>query len=149
VQYRKVLGGHADYPWATLQLGGALTDLEKYEEAIGVLERGVDISENNFIMLGYLGAAYAGAGRTSEARGIVGRLRRLSSERYVTPMAIAYACLGLGDWDCYFQCLEEGFRQHTNYMAYLSLVPSPSRYGALREDPRFQDIIRRLGYDTE
>ena len=148
-RYRKVLAGHPDYPWATWQLGGTLTDLGKYEEAIGVLERGVEVSKNNYAMLGYLGAAYAAAGRTSEARRILDRLRQMSLERYVTPGAIGDVCLELGDWDCYFECLEEEYRQRTNAMAYSSLLPSPARHAALREDPRFKDLLRRLGYDRE
>jgi tetratricopeptide (TPR) repeat protein len=148
-QYRKVLAGHPDYPWATWQLGGTLTDLEKFEEAIGVLERGVEVSKNNFAMLGYLGAAYAAAGRTLEARRILDRLRQMSLERYVTPGAIGDVCLELGDWDCYFECLEKEYRQRTNAMAYSSLLPSPARHAAVREDPRFKDLLRRLGYDRE
>jgi len=130
-RYRKVLAGHPDYPWAMWQLGGTLTELGKYEEAIGVLERGVEVSKNNFAMLGYLGAAYAAAGRTSEARGILDRLRQMSLERYVTPGAIGDVCLELGDWDCYFECLEEEYRQRANSVAYSSLLPSPERYAAL------------------
>ncbi|MCL5743119.1 MAG: tetratricopeptide repeat protein, partial [Acidobacteria bacterium] len=148
-QFRKVLASDPDYPWAMWQLGGALCDTGRSREATAVLERAVRLSKDNFAMLGELGTAYAEAGRSAEARGIVDRLRRLSKERYVTPHAIGSICLGLGDLDCYFQCLEEGYRQRTNHVAYLSVIPLPRKYGAVREDPRFQDLLRRLGYDRE
>jgi hypothetical protein len=99
--------------------------------------------------VGVLGAAYAEAGRIAEAHGVLDRLRRLSKERYVTPHAPASVCLALGDLNCYFHSLEEGFSQRINHMAYLSVIPLPRRHAAVRADPRFQDLLRRLGYARE
>ena len=73
----------------------------------------------------------------------------MSKERYVTPHAPAHICLGLGDLDCYFEALEEGYRQKINYMAYLSVDPLPARYGAVRADQRFQDLLGCIGFDRE
>ena len=147
--FRKVLASHPDYLWAMWQLGGALTDAARAQEAIDILEKAVVVSRNNPAMLGELGRAYAQAGRRTEAQRILVRLRGMSKERYVTPHAIDSICLELGDWNCYFESLEEGYRQRINHMAYLSLKPLPARYSAVRADPRFQDLLRRLGYDRE
>jgi serine/threonine protein kinase/Flp pilus assembly protein TadD len=149
VQFRKVLASHPDYLWAMWQLGRTLIDASRAEEAIGVLEKGAAVSKNNPAMLGMLGRAYANAGRRAEARAILALLRRMSKERYVTPVSICYICLDLGDLNCYFEGLEEGYRQRINHVAYLSVTPSPARYGAVRADPRFQDLLRRLGYGKE
>jgi hypothetical protein len=65
----------------------------------------------------------------------------------VSPIASAYVCLGLRDTDCYFHCLEKAFEERSNYLAYLSVLPSPKRYPAVRSDPRFRDLVRRLGYE--
>jgi serine/threonine protein kinase/TolB-like protein/Flp pilus assembly protein TadD len=148
-QYHRVLAGHPDYPWALWQLGQALCDADRPQEAIGVLEKGVAASKNNFAMVGVLGRAYAQAGRRQDAQNILARLRNISARRYVSPAAIEYICLGLDDRNGYFQALEEGFRQRINHIAYLSVTPSPERYPAVRADPRFQDLLRRLSYDRE
>jgi TolB-like protein/Tfp pilus assembly protein PilF len=148
-QVRKVLASHPDYPWGMWQLGGTLIDIGRAQEAIGVLERAVALSKNNPALLGALGLAYAESGQRAEARRILARLKRMSKERYVTPHAPAHVCLGLRDLDCFFQGMEEGYRQRINYMAYLSVAPSTARYSAVRADPRFQDLVRRLGYDRE
>lgn len=144
-----MLASHTDYPWATWQLGRALTDATRAQEAIDILEKAVVVSRNNPAMLGELGRAYAHEGRRTEAQRILVQLRRMSKERYVTPHAIDSICLELGDWNCYFEILEEGYRQRINHMAYLSVIPLPARYSAVRADPRFQDLLRRLGYDRE
>ncbi|MFN0167381.1 MAG: tetratricopeptide repeat protein, partial [Bryobacteraceae bacterium] len=148
-QYRKVLANHPDYPWALWLLGAALSETGRAREAIEILRKASVVTKNNPAHLGSLGMAYGIAGRHAEAREILALLRRLSKERYVTPHAPAHVCLGLGDLGCFFEALEEGYRQRINYMAYLSVVPSPANYGAVRADPRFQDLLRRLGYDRE
>ena len=73
----------------------------------------------------------------------------MSTERYVTPVAFAYVCLGLRDTDCYFRYLEKAFEERSNYVAYLSVGPSAKLYGAVRSDPRFQEMLRRLGYERD
>lgn len=147
-QYRRVLASHPDYPWAMWQLGAGLVNMGRYQEAIGILEKAAQNSNDNPAFLGDLGKAYAEAGRRAEARRILARLRDMSKQRYVTPHAVDSVCLGLGDLDCYFQALEEGYRQRINHIAYLSVTPPPARYGTVRADPRFQDLLRRLGYES-
>jgi len=148
-QFRKVLAAHPDYPWAMYQLGASLNEMGLRREAIAILERGVAVSGNNPAFLGALGMAFAQSGRPAQARRILGRLRRMSKERYVTPHAIVHVCLGLGDLDCFFEALEDGYRQRINYMAYLGVSPSPRNYAAVRADPRYQDLLRRLGLDGQ
>jgi hypothetical protein len=116
---------------------------------VDVLERTVVASKDNPAMLGSLGEAYALAGRRADAKRLLARLGRMSTERYVSPIASAYVCLGLGDTDCYFHCLEKAFEERSNYLAYLSVGPSPKLYPAVRSDPRFQEMVRRLGYERD
>jgi tetratricopeptide (TPR) repeat protein len=146
-QYLKVLAVDPNYPWALRQLGGSYLNKGRLKEAVGVLERAVVASKDNPAMLGALGEAYAQAGRRVEAKRLLARIERMSTERYVSPVASAYVCLGLGDTDCYFRYLDKAFEERSNYVAYLSVAPSPRRYPAVRSDPRFQELVRRLGYE--
>ena len=145
-RFRKVLAGDRDYPWALWQLGGSLTEIGQAGEAIPILKRACEVTQDNPAFLGSLGVAYARVGRQPEARAILGRLNRMARTRYVTPHARVYVCLELGDLDCYFDALEEGYRQRINFMAYLSVIPRENRHAAVRSDPRFVDLLRRLGY---
>jgi TolB-like protein/Tfp pilus assembly protein PilF len=144
-QHLKVLAVDPDYPWALNQLGSSFLNTGRFNEAVGVLEKAVVASKDNPAMIGELGEAYALAGRRAEARRLLQRLERMSASRYVTPAAKGAVCLGLGDTDCYFRHLEKAFEERCNYVAYLSVEPSPKLYAAVRRDPRFQEMLRRLG----
>lgn len=148
-QYLKVLAVDPNYPWALKQLGGSYLNTGRFQEAVEALEKAVVASKENPAMIGALGEAYALAGRRAEAKRVLERLERMSTERYVTPIASAYVCLGLRDTDCYFRYLEKAFAERSNYVAYLSVTPSPKLYPAVRSDPRFQDMLRRLGYERD
>ncbi len=142
---REVLKSNPDYPWALGQLGGGLCEQGRYPECVVAFEKSVAVSPDNPAFLGSLGMAYAEAGRRADALRVLRRLRTLAARRYVTPYAPMLVCLGLRDMDCYFESLEEGFRQRINYVAFLSVSPSPARYSFARQDPRFQDLLRRVG----
>jgi tetratricopeptide (TPR) repeat protein len=148
-QHLKVLAVDPNYPWALRQLGASYINTGRFKEAVEVLETAVVASKENPAMIGALGEAYALAGRRADAKRLLARLERMSTERYVTPVAFAYVCLGLDDRDCYFQCLKKALEERANYVAYLSVEPSPRLYAAVRSDPRFQEILRRLGYERE
>jgi adenylate cyclase len=51
-------------------------------------------------------------------------------------------CLGLGDTDASFEWLERAFQTRASALVYLAVDP---RYDAVREDPRFRDLVRRIG----
>ncbi len=145
-QYLKVLAVDPNYPWALKQLGSSYMNTGRFKEAVAVLEKAVVSSKDNPAMVGALGEAYAQAGRRMEAKRLLQQLRQMSTERYVPPIAFAYVCLGLDDRDCYFEYLEKAFAERSNYIAYLSVEPSAKLYGAVRNDPRFREMVRRLGY---
>jgi len=82
-------------------------------------------------------------GRQDEARAIIAQLEGLAEQQYVDPYNLAFAYDGLGDIDRAVSLLEQGYAEK-----------SPSIYSvriefwtdALRADPRFQDIVRRMNY---
>lgn len=144
--FRNVLAVDPDYPWALVQLGGSCMSTGRLQEAIEVLERAVRASKGNPAMIGSLGQAYGMAGRQEDAKRILERLERLSAERYVTPIAFLNVCLGLRDRECAFKYLEKAFEERSNYIAYLTVEPKERLFPEVRNDPRFQDMLRRLGH---
>jgi TolB-like protein/Tfp pilus assembly protein PilF len=148
-EFLKVLAVDPNYPWALKQLGSSYMNTGRFKEAVDVLEKAVAASKDNPATIGALGEAHALAGRRPEARRLLARIERMSTERYVTPVAFAYVCLGLGDRDCYLRYLEKAFEERSNYVAYLNVEPSAKLYGAVRSDPRFRELVRRLGYERD
>ena len=92
--------------------------------------------------LGHLGNAYARAGRNQDARRIIARLEAQLPSDGVGRYEIALIYAGLGDKDEAFHWLEDAFRAHDVGLVYLQVDPC---LDPLRNDPRFADLMHRVG----
>jgi Flp pilus assembly protein TadD len=116
-----------------------------YELAIAELQRAADLSNDNPIDLSALGHVYAVSGRREQASHTLQELRRLSAKRYVSGYDLALVYVGLGEKDKALQALDQAFREHSAWMLHLKVDP---RLDPLRSDPRFQDLLRRVGLSS-
>jgi hypothetical protein len=90
-------------------------------------------------MLGY---AYAVAGNSSLAAELVEELEMRSTDRYVSPVQIAWIYLGLGDHDQVFAHLEQAYHRRAAELIWLGVRPV---FDAIRNDPRFESLCTRIG----
>ncbi len=90
-----------------------------------------------------LSYALAKSGKQAEARGVLEELLKVSTQRYVSPGNIALAYNGLGERDKTLTWLERGFEQRDVKMVFLKVEP---KWNNLRGEPRFQDLMRRVGF---
>lgn len=109
-------------------------------EAIASAEKAVELSDRAPGALGILGMVYGFAGRKAEASRILNELLSLTKTRYVTPAALAYVNIGLGDKDQAFFWLEKAYEERSNFIAYIMVVPIAD---PLRSDPRFESLLKR------
>ena len=114
----------------------------KHDQAIARLERTVALSGQEPALWPELGYVYARAGRTDEARQLLARVEELSRSRYIIPTLVAEVYHALGDDERMFQWLERGYAERDFLLQKITLRPS---LGPVRSDPRFQDILRRMG----
>lgn len=114
----------------------------RYTEAIEMLERGRALAGDLPTVLGALGQAHALAGNTDEARAILVNLAGRARTGHVPSTTFALLYLGLGDKDRSLACLEAGCERHEPTVAALKVHPA---YDALRNEPRFAALIRRIG----
>ena len=70
-------------------------------------------------------------------------LLKLSTERYVPPYYIAMIYDGLDERDEAIAWVERGYEQRDPRMALLKAEP---KWNNLRSDPRFQDLLRSVGF---
>ncbi len=91
--------------------------------------------------IGLSAAAYARRGSLSRARECVEKLREFSKTRYVTPLAEAFAAIGLEDLDLAFHRLDEAIDHKTNFINLLGIEPF---YNPIRDDVRFTRLLKRL-----
>jgi tetratricopeptide (TPR) repeat protein len=109
-------------------------------EAISKLKKAVSLSDAP-LYRALLGHTYALAGERAQAKGVLDELSALSRQRYVSPLDIAIVYTGLGDRNSAFQWLEKAYQERTMRIQEL---PDPI-FDSLRSDPRFRDLMRRIG----
>ena len=92
---------------------------------------------------GWLGYIYGAAGRRTEALGILSELQELTETEYVRLREFAWVYLGLGEKEKALQWLEEAYAEHDIFLVWLKVSPL---FDPLRDDPRFQKLLRRMNF---
>jgi TolB-like protein/Flp pilus assembly protein TadD len=123
-------------------LGFALIADNQPVDAIPVLEKAVSLSSGSPAATGILIRAYAHAGRRSDALRLLAELKQRRKVGYIPAGAFVNAYLGLGDTEQTFYWLEQAYREQSNILQFLKTHPY---FDSIRGDPRFADLIRRVG----
>ncbi len=113
-----------------------------FAEAIAEFQRATTLSPSITWYKGGLGHAYARAGKSAEARKLLSELKELSKRSYVSWWDFAAIYAGLGEKGQAFASLEKAYEQRDSQMVYLKVEPP---LDPLRSDPRFQDLLHRIG----
>jgi hypothetical protein len=92
--------------------------------------------------LPHLGHAYALSSNRAKARAILKKLDEESKIHYVSPLSQAIVLAGLGENEEAISWLEKG--EHEN--AALHHVNVNPAFAPLRSNPRFQQLVQRLGF---
>jgi TolB-like protein/DNA-binding winged helix-turn-helix (wHTH) protein/tetratricopeptide (TPR) repeat protein len=124
-------------------LGLALIANGQPDEAITVLEKALGPNRNPAVM-GVLVRAYAHAGRRREALRLVDELKRRQQTSYVAAAPFVIAYLGLGDNEQALAWLERAYEEQSNMLQLIKVHPY---FDPLRGDPRFVDLVHRVGLD--
>src|SRR6516164_1664929 len=124
---------------AMFNLGRSYVQMGKYPEAIAAFENAITLSGNREGKPA-LAHAYALAGRTEQARQILGDLKNDHSDRYIASPMIARVHLGLGEIDQAMDWLEKGYEERSNWMSFLKVDPV---WDPLRRDPRFRSLLEK------
>jgi len=122
------------------QLGQAYFQKQMYEPAIAELEKSVQLSGGSPACIANLARAYAASGRRSEAEMLLSDLKKRSSPSASLASQIAIVYAALGDRDQAMAWLEKGYEERFNPGVLLRPGLDP-----LRSDPRFQDLLHRVG----
>jgi serine/threonine-protein kinase len=131
-----------NYPMTYWILGLLYRKTARYDSAISAGEKGVNLSGGSPLMRAALAQSYAEAGRAKDAREILDDLTKLAQHKYVAAQFFAGIHIGLGENDRALEYLEKSCAEHCHWLIYLHIDPSMD---SLREDPRFQELLRRVG----
>jgi len=160
-------------------LANALIHAGRYDEAYAALRRALELDPNlvnahlylawlygltgkgdlaiaesrRAIELGYpfgqalLAQSYAEAGRKAEAATPLKEAIEQSKRLHAGALFIAFAFEALGDKEQTFSWLEESYKEHEAILVFLNNWPFHN--DSWRADPRFQDLVRRIGIPTQ
>ncbi len=81
-------------------------------------------------------------GKRDKARQVLDQMQSLSRRQYVSPVIIAAIHVVLGEHDAAFERLDEAYRQHDSWLAWLRV---DGRFDPLRSDERFAALLDRVG----
>jgi tetratricopeptide (TPR) repeat protein len=130
------------YMPAHLDLGLIFIQTRDYQRAIDHFLKMEEVSGGTTAAPGLLGMAYGLAGREAEARATLKRLSGPSNSAFMSPLDVAFIYIGLGDRDRAFEWLEKAYEERVWQMGLLKVGPE---FDPLRSDPRFADLVRRVG----
>ncbi|HEY2944851.1 MAG TPA: winged helix-turn-helix domain-containing protein [Vicinamibacteria bacterium] len=163
-------------PIINVELGGTLVRAGRYDEAIRQAHKALEIDPKLDRAYATLAAAYEGqgdrpkavaalekaaslsgragsawlgyfygvGGRRREALAILAALEERSRRQYVSPQHFAIVQLGLGREEKAFALLEKAYEER----AFEMLGFSGLLFDQLSDDPRFQDLLRRMRLPT-
>ena len=97
-------------------------------------------------VLSLMAHEYAVSGDAASAREIEAQLEKMRSQRYVAALYIALIWTGLGDRNRAFHWLDQAYDEDCEYLVYLSTEPAAD---PLRSDPRFPQLLQKLGLRSQ
>jgi TolB-like protein/Tfp pilus assembly protein PilF len=139
---RSILAVRPDNAGPLTDLGFVLVANNQPGDAIPVLEKAISVSNGSPAAIGVLIRAYAHAGRRGDALRLLAELQRRRKAGYVPAGAFVNAYLGLGEKDQAFIWLEQAYKEQSNILQFLKVHPF---FDPIRGDPRFVDLVRRVG----
>jgi serine/threonine-protein kinase len=125
-----------------LLLGTVYRGQSKYAEAITAAQSATQISSRHPWAVVDLGLTYAAAGRMADAKTIYDELVQRARSEYVQGSVLAPLAAALGKTDEAFALLEESYEERDARLIFLGVYPD---YDPLRKDPRFPDLMMRMG----
>jgi len=141
-QGKKTYDLDPDFRFGRQYLGNTYIVLGRYDDAIALAEEGLKTFPLSQEYLAIAGLAHAKSGRRREAEQDLDRFGELAKTRYVRTSYIASIYAALGDKDKAFAGLERSFEDKDYFLPRIKLDPFMD---PLRDDPRFNDLLKRMG----
>jgi tetratricopeptide (TPR) repeat protein len=110
-----------------------------YAESLLISEKTLGSGFPSYAQMGY---SYAKTGRRREAEDVINTWKQQEKSKYVMSYWVAVTYAALGEKDAAFAELEKAYQARDWFLPRLKTDPFMD---PLRDDPRFKDLVRRLG----
>jgi len=126
-------------------LGVAYVMKGMIEEGISEIKIAIEISNGKIANFkSDLAWAYAKAGNINEVRNILADLLKINEQSHISETEIAGVYVSLGDKDKAMEWLEKAFERRAGYL--VNINHNDSSFEDLRPDPRFQALLKKIGF---
>jgi len=139
-QSRKTMNMDFFFAPAHFVMGEVLTQKHMNNEAIEELRKAIGLSPGSSAFTANLAYAYAVSGMRAEAMKALNDLKNQSETGFSNAPQIALVYLGLNDKDKAMVWLEKAYAER--FSPWVLMRPA---FDPLLPDPRFRDLLRRLG----
>jgi tetratricopeptide (TPR) repeat protein len=143
---QKALELDSTYPVSMINLARAYEQAGQHQPARDLYQKMLGFAPGDPGVLALMAHEYAVSGDAQAARKIEAQLEQMRSQRYVAALYIALIWTGLGDRDRAFQWLDQAYDEDCEYLVYLSTEPAAD---PLRSDPRFAQLLQKLGLNSK
>jgi tetratricopeptide (TPR) repeat protein len=127
---------------AYLDIGSAHLAMGNAERALEWYRKGQALESSVRSYDAFIVRALASLDRRDEGEEILARLEEESRHQYVRAEILAMGYAAMGNADRAFACLDRAYQTRSAGLIYLHLDPA---YQQLRADPRFGELVRRIG----
>jgi tetratricopeptide (TPR) repeat protein len=140
-QLQKTLEMDENFWVARFWLGWTYAGCGRLAEALTELKRARQL-DNNLEIIAALGFTHGRLSQRSEAYKLLDELQHISQTRYVSPMIPALIAIGLNNLDEAIDLLQKAYEDRSQMLSELKVE---AVFDPLRNDPRFAEILRRVG----
>jgi TolB-like protein/DNA-binding winged helix-turn-helix (wHTH) protein len=131
-----------NFPWGHFELAQVYEHDGKTEDVAREFLKADELLGTGREELEKLKRAMAKDGAKGYWKRKVENYKESAKSGYAPPVLTAMACVRIGDKQCALEWLEKGFQERDALMINLRVEPV---FDGLREDPRFQALVRRVG----
>jgi TolB-like protein/DNA-binding winged helix-turn-helix (wHTH) protein/Tfp pilus assembly protein PilF len=117
--------------------------LGRYDEAVDEINRWAAPDQGPWAWAARA-TVYSRLGHAEEARRELVKLERLSGSRADRTPALLIAYSGTGQKERVIELLQRAYSEHSNAIVQIKVDPM---YDPVRNDPRFKDLLRRVGLE--
>jgi len=131
-----------NHTMAYVHLSNCYAMQKKYPEAIAAIKEVQGSNAGTPRILGALAFVYAASGARDKALKIVERLKPVAEANAEIAVRLGQVFIALGDMDSAFEWLEKAYQRRA---PLLRTLKADFFYDSVRSDPRFKDLLRRMG----
>lgn len=143
-QFQATLGLDPSFLRARYFLSAAYMHKSQFPQAVEAALKARTSRAGATAELAQVGLTYALWGKRQEAAQVLLELQEIAQNRYVSPVELAMIHGALGEMDQAYRYLDEAYQERASFLVFLKVDP---RFDSLRKDPRYNALLRRMGWN--